>query len=166
MLAKFVAAGLIAGLVATPVFAEEIKSLGISGDWKSFTYADKAGKVCYAATSPKRVGPPVKGRPEAFLTVTHRPAAKSFDVVSITAVAPYKKDAVPDVDIGGTKFEFYTQADTAWARNDKVVVQAMQKGKAVVVHGTPVKGDATADTFSLAGFTQAYAAIGRACGVK
>ena len=43
---------------------------------------------------------------------------------------------------------------------------AMKGGKAMVVKGTSSRGTLTTDTYSLAGFTAAYAAIGKACKVK
>jgi hypothetical protein len=107
-----------------------------------------------------------KGRGETYISITHRPNDKSFDVVSVTAGYSFKKDAPAEIDIGGAKFDLYTTGDGAWARNDKAVIQAMLKGKALIIHGTPLKGDPTADTYSLDGFVKAYADIGKACGVK
>jgi hypothetical protein len=160
------AAGLTAVLAASPAFADTAKSLGKFGDWQSFAYSDKAGKVCYAASSPKRSTNNPKGRGDAFVTITHRPSDKSFDVVSITAGYTFKKDAAVEIDVGGSKFDLYTQADTAWSRADKAVVAAMAKSKSLVVHGSPVKGEATVDTYSLDGFPKALAEINKACGVK
>jgi hypothetical protein len=151
---------------AGPALADSAKSLGKSGDWESFTYSDKSGKVCYTASLPKRSLNGPKGRGETYISITHRPNDKSLDVVSITAGYGFKKDAPAEIDIGGAKFDLYTTGDGAWARNDKAVVQAMLKGKSLIVHGTPAKGDPTADTYSLDGFPKAYADIGKACGVK
>jgi hypothetical protein len=151
---------------ALPAQADSAKPLGKSGDWESFTYTDKAGKVCYSASLPKRSLNAPKGRGETYLSITHRPNDKSFDVVSITSGYSFKKDAPAEIDIGGAKFDLYTTNDGAWARNDKAVVQAMLKGKGLVIHGTPAKGDPIADTYSLDGFVKAYADIGKACGVN
>ncbi|MTJ79437.1 MAG: hypothetical protein F8N37_00215 [Telmatospirillum sp.] len=152
--------------IALPAFADSAKSLGKSGDWESFTYSDKSGKVCYTASLPKRSLNAPKGRGETYVSITHRPNDKSLDVVSVTAGYTFKKDSAAEIDIGGAKFDLYTTGDGAWARNDKAVVQAMLKGKSLVIHGTPAKGDQTADTYSLDGFAKAYADIGKACGVK
>jgi hypothetical protein len=168
MFARLAAAiGLIAALfVVSPALADSAKSLGKFGDWGAFAYSGKGGKVCYAVGKPKRsLGSP-KGREEIYLTITHRPADKSFDVVSVTAGYTYKKDSAAEMDVGGAKFDLYTTEETAWARDDKAVVTAMLKGKSLVVHGTPVKGDPTADTYSLDGFVQAHTEIGKACATK
>ena len=146
--------------------AEGAKLLAKSGDWESFTYNEKGGKVCYMASQPKRsVGTP-KGRGNVFFTITHRTADKSIGVISVDAGYPFKKDAPAELDIGGAKFDLYTTGASAWARNDKAVVAALLKGKSVIVHGTPQKGDPVADTFSLDGFAKAYADINKACDIK
>ena len=41
----------------------------------------------------------------------------------------------------------------------------MKKGNRMVVKGTSSRGTLTTDTFSLKGFTKAYGAIGKACGL-
>ncbi len=166
MFARLAAISLLAVSVALPALADSAKSLGKSGEWESFAYTDKAGKVCYTASLPKRSLNSAKSRGETYVSVTHRPAEKSIGVVSVTAGYTFKKDAPAELDIGGDKFDLYTSGDTGWTRNDKAVVQAMLKKRTMVVHGTPHKGEATADTYSLEGFPKAYAEISKACGVK
>jgi invasion protein IalB len=146
--------------------ADSAKLLSKSGDWESFTYNEKGGKVCYVASQPKRSVGAAKGRGNVFFTITHRTSDKSIGVVSVNAGFTYKKDAPAELDIGGAKFDLYTTADSAWARNDKAVVAALLKGKSVIAHGTPAKGDPVADTFSLDGFAKAYAEINKACDLK
>ena len=53
-----------------------------------------------------------------------------------------------------------------WAFDDAKLLQAMLKGQTMVVKGTPAKGEATADTYSLDGVTKAYQEMSKACGVK
>lgn len=166
MSVRVVAVSVLVALAATPAWADAAKSLGKSGDWEAFAYSDKAGKVCYTASLPKRSLNSAKGRGEVYVSITHRPTDKSFDVVSVNAGYGYKKEAPAEIDIAGAKFDLYSSGDTAWARNDKAVVQAMLKGKNMVVYGTPAKGEQTADTYSLDGFAKAYADIGKACGAK
>jgi len=147
--------------------ADSAKLLGKSGDWESFTYNEKGGKVCYMASQPKRSVGAAKDRGNVFFTVTHRTADKSIGVVSVDAGFTYKKDAPAELDVGGAKFDLYTTGASAWARNDKAVVAAMLKAKGTVItHGTPAKGEPVADTFSLDGFAKAYADINKACDIK
>lgn len=164
--ARLAVSSLVLFLGLTAARAEPAHLLAKTGDWESFAYSDKAGKVCYAASLPKRSLPAAKNRGAVHVTVTHRPAEKSLGVVSVAGGYAYKKDAVAELDVDGAKFDLFTTGETAWARDDKAVVQAMLKGKSMVMHGTPAKGEATADTYSLTGFAAAYAEIGKACGVK
>jgi hypothetical protein len=163
---RLIAAIFIFLAASAPALADSAKSLGRFEDWEAFTLTDKAGKVCYTASLPKRSLNSFKGRGDAYVSVTHRPNDKSFDVISVMFGYPLKKDAPAEIDIGGAKFDLYTTGDTGWSRNDKAVVQAMLKGNSMVVHGSPTKGEQTADTYSLAGFAKAFAEIGKTCGVK
>lgn len=166
MYVRLFAASLLTACVAGPALADGANSLGQSGAWESFTHSDKAGKVCYSASLPKRSLNSAKNRSETYISVTHRTADKSIGVVSITAGYAFKKDAPAEIDVGGAKFDLYTSGDTAWTRDDKAVVQAMLKAKTLVIYGTPAKGEATVDTYSLDGFPKAFADIGKACGIK
>ena len=159
---RFLAAVVL--LTATPALADSAKALGKFGEWSAFAYADKAGRVCYAVAKPSRSMNAPKGRGETYVTITHRPSDKSFDVVSVTQGYAFKKDSIPEMDVSGARFDLYTQDTTAWSRNDKAIVQAMQKSKTIIVHGQPAKGDESADTYSLDGFVKAYDEIGKACG--
>lgn len=157
------AAALLPGLALA---ADSAKLIGKSGDWESFTYNEKGGKVCYMASQPKKSVGAAKGRGSVFFTITHRTADKSIGVVSVNAGFTYKKDAPVTLEIGGTKVDLYATGDSAWARNDKAVVAALLKAKSAVAHGTPAKGDPVVDTFSLDGFPKALADINKACDVK
>jgi hypothetical protein len=125
--------------------ADSAKLISKSGDWESFTYPEKGGKVCYMASQPKKSIGAAKGRNNVFFTITHRTADKSIGVVSINAGFTYKPNAPAELDIGGAKFDLYTTADSAWARNDKALVAALLKAQ-----GTAI----------------AYADINKACDVK
>jgi invasion associated locus B (IalB) protein len=101
--------------------------------------------------------------------VTHRPAEKVANVVSFVEGYPLKEGSEVSLDIGGAKFDLFTKGDSAWARTaelDKTIVETMAKGNQAVVKGTPNKGAATTDTYSLTGFAQTLALIDKACDVK
>jgi hypothetical protein len=68
--------------------------------------------------------------------------------------------------IDGKQFSLFTDDDTAWggdARTDSALVTAMKAGTSMTVRGTSARGTLTTDTYSLAGFTAAHAAIDKAC---
>ena len=149
--------------------APDAKSLGTFGKWNAFTQTEANKKVCYAALKPAKTEGTYKARGDVLLTVTHRPADKAFDVVSIVAGYQYQPDSDVAVDMGKKKWVLFTSTDRAWARDaatDKQIVQAIAKGGTLTAKGTSNRGTPTTDTFSVAGFAQAYKAINEACNKK
>lgn len=137
--------------------------------WRAYAYSEKSGKVCYLAGEPKKSEPAGGKRQRPLAMITHRSGEKVANVVSFIEGYPLKEGSEVSLDIGGAKFDLFTKGDSAWARTpelDKSIVEAMAKGKQAVVKGTPQKGPATTDTYSLVGFAEALALIDKACDVK
>ena len=152
-----------------PAPAQTPQTLGTAGKWSAYTFLEEGNTVCYMSSEPDKQEGNYKVRDKAFALVTHRPALNSRDVVSFIAGYPLK----PDLDVtlvidGRQRFLLFPSAETAWARDektDRAIVEAMIKGTTMVVNGVSARGTKTVDTFSLAGFTQTYRTISRACGV-
>lgn len=143
--------------------------IGHYGDWDVFEGTEGKNKVCYMATIAKETKGGGARKDKSYVMVMHRPAAKSLGVVSVTSGYVFKDKSEATVEIGGEKLSLYTSAktpDTAWAFEDAKLVQAMLKGQTMVVKGTPAKGEAATDTYSLTGVSKAYQEMGKACGVK
>lgn len=170
LLLAFSAFVLLAGTgVARPASADSIQRLGEFGDWSAFQFneGDKLG--CYVASEPKKAEGDYKKRGDIYALVTHRPNEKRRDEVSFVAGYSYEKDSVVEVTIGEKAFRLFTQDDGAWnpdTASDKAMVQAMIRGKTMIVKGVSARGTPTTDTYSLGGFTKAYNAINQACGIK
>ena len=159
---------LVSALAAQPSRAQGIERLGDYGDWSSFQFSEDGNLACYMSSEPKKTAGKYKKRGDVLAIVTHRPAEKRLGEVSVIAGYSHKKDSWVEVKIGGQTFQLFTQDDGAWAPDaatDKKLVQAMKKGNRMVVKGTSSRGTLTTDTFSLKGFTKAYGAIGKACGL-
>jgi hypothetical protein len=143
--------------------------LGAADAWTAYAYSERSGKVCYLTGVPWKSEPAGGKRKHPLAMVTHRPGEKVANVVSFVEGYPLKEGSEVSLDIGGAKFDLFTKGDSAWARTaelDKAIVEAMAKGKQVTVKGTPQKGLAIIDTYSLDGFAQALALIDKACDVK
>ncbi len=166
----FAALSLLIFLAApAPAGAEEITVLGSFDNWAAYQTTQAGKKLCYMAGEPKKSTGQYKKRGRVYAMVSHRPATKAIDVVSIHAGYKYKEDSSVFVKIGGNKFELFTHGDTAWASDaaeDKALVRAMKKGSRMIVRGASWRGTKTVDTFSLLGFTAAHRAIDKACGVR
>jgi invasion protein IalB len=150
-----------------PALAQDIQNLGKFGDWRAYAYDEKGEKACYIASQPTKDEGDYKTRGEIYAMVTHRPADKVRDEVSLAAGYHYKTQSRVQVAIDGKTFELFPHEDTAWlpdSAGDRQLVAAMRAGKTMVVQGTSSRGTATKDTYSLIGFTKAYRAASKACG--
>lgn len=146
------------------------KLLGEYDDWIAYYYQEAGGMTCYMASTPKKDEGKYTKRGDIYTVITHRPSDKSFDVININAGYTYKPESRVIVKIGEQSFDkLFTSGDKAWATSDKTdkdIVDAMKRGSRMIVHGTSSKGAETKDTYSLAGFSQAYKAISNKCKKK
>lgn len=165
---RITALAFVAILAAAPAArAEKPKSLGEFAGWEAYAYAEGGGKVCYAAARSDHPQGSDKGRAGTAIAVTHR--AKSLGEVSLIAPYGFKNESDAEIQIGGMKHTFFTKGNSAWAKDtkaDPAILGALVKGKAVIIRATPAKGAALMDNISLKGFSDALAAIDKACGVK
>jgi hypothetical protein len=147
--------------------AQSIERLGDFSDWSAFKYEEGGNLVCFMASEPSKAEGNYTTRGKIHAMVTHRPGEQRADEVSIQAGYTYEDKSLVEVAVGALKVELFTQGDSAWTVDkdtDKKLVEAMIKGSTMTVQGTSSRGTNTRDTYSLAGFTRAYQAIGDACG--
>lgn len=142
--------------------------LGSFGAWDTFTEREGKNIICYMASSATKARGNYKKRDKTYMIVTHRPAEKSSNVVSVEAGYRYKKDSEVEIKIGKKTNKLFTSDTTAFAYDSKAddsLVKAMIRGAGMTVKGTSGRGTITTDTYSLKGFTAAYKAISAACKV-
>jgi hypothetical protein len=166
MLGAVLALGLAGG--AASAQAEAVKSLGKFGDWGAYVITEGGQKYCFMASEPKKQQGDYTVRGEVHLLVTHRPAQKVRDEISVVAGYPYKSDSAVALEIGKKTWNLFTRGERAWAWNaqdDGAITAALRKGSSVVVKGTSQRGTLTTDTYSLTGSSAAYEAISNACDV-
>ena len=143
--------------------------LGDAEGWSAFAETDKNAKACYLVGRPAKTEPENLKRGDIYVYVTHRPAEKTFNVVSFAAGYPYKDASDAELTVDTHKFTLFTSKEAAWSRDaatDKAVVEAMAKAKQAVLKGISARGNNTTDTYSLDGFAPMLAQIDKACGVK
>lgn len=155
-------------LAAAPALAQQRaasapKSIGTFQDWQAATHGEGAQRVCYAATRAKTSAPAVAGRGDVLLTVTQRSNLR--DAVSVGAGFAYAANAEVKVEVGQAKFDFYTAQRSAFARNGAQVVGSFGRAAQAVAKSPGPRGEVV-DSFSLKGFSAAYAAINKACPAK
>ncbi len=138
------------------------KELGKFDDWIAATHEESGQETCYAFVRAKNSVPALPGRGDVVLTVTERPSGR--DWVAISAGYTYPKDAAVTVQVGTIGLDFYTAQSSAFARSGRTAVAAFHKGDVAQARSPgPRDGQVVVDTFSLQGFSAAYAAITKAC---
>ena len=138
------------------------KKIGEFADWTAATHVESSQTVCYAFTIAQSSAPSLPGRGQVVLTVTERSPGR--DAVAIEAGFTYAPNATMTVQVDQTGLDFYTSGANAFARDGKATVAAFHKGSRAISR-SPAPKEVT-DTFSLKGFSQAYAAIVKACPAK
>jgi invasion protein IalB len=171
VLAAFVALAVAASSIAAaqpkrakpaPAPTAGPQELGKFDDWIAATHDELGQQTCYAFVRAKNSVPPVPGRGDVVLTVTQRPTGR--DWVAISAGFTYRKDTAVTVQVDTTGLDFYTAQSSAFARDGKAAVAAFLKGDQAQARSPgPREGQVVVDTFSLRGFSAAYAAISKAC---
>lgn len=160
--------GAVVALFPQGAGAQSVTTLGQFNDWTAYTMTENGKKVCYVASQPKKDEGNYSRRGDIYVLVTHRPSDKQFNVVTVYAGYAYRPGSSVELSIDQTKFELFTEGETAWAHDemDRRIVQEMRKGSSMVVRGTSARGTGTKDSYSLKGITAALSKINEACGVK
>ena len=148
---------------------DETNVIDVFDTWTAFSEVEGGKKLCFMGGVPVKEEGKYKTRGDTYVLITHRPAEKRLNEVSIKAGYTHKEHSEVTVVIGGSKFQLFTDNGFSWAKDAKAdasLVRAMKSGKNMIVKGTSSRGTVTTDTYSLKNFTAAHKAIGAACGVK
>ncbi len=137
------------------------KQLDKFDDWTAATHQEAGQTVCYAFTRAESSAPTVPGRGPVILTVTERPTGR--DSVALEAGFNFAPNATVIVQVDQAGLDFYTAQRNAFARDGKAAVSAFQKGARAIARSPGPHDKQVTDTFSLMGFSAAYAAIVKAC---
>lgn len=137
------------------------EAIGSFGNWIAATYEQGGHKVCYAFTRAQSSTPSLPHRGDVVLTVTQRPDLR--DGVAIAAGFDYPANATVTVQVDRTGLQLYTAQRNAFARDGKAAVAAFRRGARAIARSPGPHGHRVTDTFSLKGFSAAYAADVKAC---
>ena len=152
-----------------PALAQALERLGDFKDWSAFSTGESGSKVCFMSSQPLRDEGNYTNRGAIYTFITHRPSENRVGEVNIKPGYTYKAGSFVELSIDGQKFSLNTKEGNAWPHDpdtDKRIIQAMIRGSSMIVRGTSSRDTLTTDTYSLLGFTSAYQAISRACGVS
>ena len=164
MLCGLAVSALVIGAGAPGLAQESTNRVAANTDWSVFV--EENPKECWAVSAPKETVNSKDGKPTAvrrgdiLLFVTHRPGSKGE--VSFAGGYPFAGGSTVGLDIGGTKFDLFTDGEWAWSGSkddDAKIIAAMKSGSSAVVSARSGRGTQTKDTFSLNGI---YAALDEA----
>lgn len=148
-------------LLPVAALADAPASLGNFGDWTAVAYGTGVKKACYAFTTAQSSAPALPNRGAVMLTVTERKTG--HDEVTLTAGFTYPAKPAVTLSANGAKIDFYTAGQTAFTSSGADAVSAFEQGSSATAKSTGPDGATVVDNFSLAGFSDAYGAITRAC---
>lgn len=161
----FVAALCLSLCAVSAAAAVPVEALGKFGDWHTHRYQDSGDAVCFMAASPQKKeasnANAVRNAPEIF--VTHWTKNRR-NVVSVVLGYPPVGDVMAEID--GTAYRLTPHGETAWTENDeqdRILVNALQKGAKVTVKAASARGTRTTDTYNLTSSADAYRTISKAC---
>lgn len=138
-------------------------------DWSVFV--EESPKECWAVSAPKETVNTRDGkavavrRGDILLFVTYRPGAAQGEV-SFSGGYPFAGGSTVDLDIGGTKFDLFSDGEWAWSgskEDDAKIVAALKSGASAVLTARSARGTQTKDTFSLLGISAALDEAAKRC---
>ena len=157
-----------AALTGVAQAQESTNVVATEGDWTVF--AGNNPKECWAVSPPKSTANTKDGQPvevqrgDIRLYIAYRPGAAGE--VSFTGGYPFKPGSTVGVDIGGNKFDLFTEGENAWTGSngdDAKLIAALRAGSSATLTAVSARGTQTVDTFSLSGITAATNAAKSNC---
>lgn len=141
----------ILALCSVPAFAQTIDQT--FDDWTVFRHQNG----CYIASAPIGHTGTFRKRGQPYLMVVHKSAG--VDEINASSGYPYAPRLDAQLKIGNQSYKLYTEGSVAWgydAATDTAMVAALRQGEKALLRGTSQRRTWSEDTYSLAGFAQAY----------
>ena len=162
--------GVVLAVILSVAGRAEAATPGLVGsfqDWNVYALDQGSGRLCYAASEPKKQDGNYKRRGPAAVIVARLPGESGTEQVSVQPGYSYKEGSNVRVTVDGQEFSLFTKGEHAWtnsSKEDAALIAAMQAGKDLTVRGTSTRDTWSLDTYSLLGFTAAHKAMRDACG--
>lgn len=143
--------------------------LATYGDWEAYQAQGAKGKICYALSRPKDRQPASLKRDPGYIFIATRPGEGVRGEIAIIMGYPLKETpGAATADVGSSSFGLVAKGTNAWVKNaaeESQLTDAMRKGarSKLVVKAPSAKGNASTDTYSLAGLVQALDRVNKEC---
>lgn len=165
--AAFAAA--LTGSTTLAVAQESTNRVAANTDWSVFV--EESPKECWGVSAPKQTVNTRDGQPtqvrrgDILLFITFRPGGAAGEV-SFTGGYPFAGGSTVEMDVGGTKYNLFTDGEWAWSGSkdeDAKIIAALKAGSSAILTARSGRGTQTQDTFSLLGFTAAMDEAAKRC---
>ena len=146
--------------------AQSVKTIGTFSSWTTFTHGEAASLLCFATSQPSKQEPASAKRDPAFVYVSSWPKDGVKAEISVKLGYALRKGSDVTLAVGSSSFKLFVSGDRAYvadATEELKLLEAMRKGSTMTVQGTSERGTSTTDTYSLAGISQALAAVATNC---
>lgn len=142
--------------------------VGTFNDWGVYVSQSAKSKICYALAQPKDRSPADLKRDSAYVFISNRPGESVRGEVSMIMGLPLKDGANGAVaEIGTAKFDLVAKGQNAFIKNaaeeGRFVDTLRKRGSRLTIKAPQAKGPTVADTYSLAGLSQALDRVGKEC---
>lgn len=160
---------LLMGMATNALAQVSTNRVAAETDWSVFV--EDNPKECWGVSAPKETVNTRDGqagavrRGDVLLFVTYRPGAAEGEV-SFTGGYPFAGGSTVELDIGGTKFDLFSDGEWAWAGSkddDAKIITALKAGASAVLTARSARGTQTKDTFSLVGISAALDEAAKRC---
>jgi hypothetical protein len=149
------------------------------GDWGVYQTKSGKGRICYTLAQPKERLPANLQRDAGYAFISDRPAEgvrneisfiMGFDVAGAgdAGADPKKKTVAKDAVavVGDQSFDLLPKGANLWVKNaakEGQLIDEMRKGVKLIVKAASKRGNATSDSYSLSGFSQALDRVQKDC---
>ncbi|MGL4280032.1 MAG: invasion associated locus B family protein [Albidovulum sp.] len=156
------------GMASGAVAQVSTNRVAAETDWSVFV--EESPKECWGVSAPKETVNTKDGKPtsvrrgDILLFVTYRPGGQGE--VSFTGGYPFAGGSTVGLDIGGTKFDLFSDGEWAWAgskEDDAKIIAALRAGASAVLTARSARGTQTTDTFGLNGISAALDEAAKRC---
>ena len=171
---KFILLTFITVLFCTPAISKTFSTNRVDSkeDWSVFM--ENNPSQCWIVSAPSRTkatrnGKSIKvNRSEIQLFALFEPSQSIYGQISFTSGYPFKIGSAVTVSIGSSE-HMLSQTDGEWAwpkssEENEAILKSLRRGVKALVSGISSKGTRTKDTFSLLGFSAAFAEAQKRCG--
>ncbi len=158
--------GIIISFTLIPsAYAQSAKVVATFNDWQVHVFGEK--KICFITSQPVKKVLSEKGtRGQIVFYITNWPKDKVHNEISVKIGYPFKDGHKPVVKIDDQSFNFVSKQDKAFVEKTEQegqLIEAMKKGKNMIVTGESSKGKISTDTYSLTGLSKALEELNKLC---